>query len=248
VLDAFNPLGGSSNMGQMLSPTPFDPAIALMQNRDWTGKPIYREDSSELDPTPGHTRTKDSASWISRHLSELLGKATGGTDYQPGAINWTPDQIDYIVGQLTGGVGRELMKVETTLTSPFNGDELPPHKIPLVGRVYGNTRGPASESEKFYENLTKLNGVERELKGRARDGQDVGEYMAEEPMAALVGMGNAAENQLSKLRQYRREVVRQGLPGYQSDVKDINAQIGEVMKSVNQEVRRAKTGAAEDRP
>lgn len=240
VLDAFNPLGGSTNMGQMLAPTPFDPAIALMQNRDWTGKPIYREDSSGLDPTPGHTRTKDSASWISRHLSELLGKATGGTDYQPGAINWTPDQIDYIVGQLTGGVGRELMKVETTLTAPLNGDELPPHKIPLVGRVYGNTRGPASESEKFYENLTKLNGVERELKGRARDGQDVGEYMAEEPMAALVGMGNAAENQLSKLRQYRREVVRQGLPGYQSEVKDINAQIGDVMKSVNQEVRRAR--------
>lgn len=240
VLDAFNPLGGSTNMAQMLAPTPFDPAVALMQNRDWTGKPIYREDSSGLDPTPGHTRTKDSASWISRHLSELLGKATGGTDYQPGAINWTPDQIDYIVGQLTGGVGRELMKVETTLTAPLNGDELPPHKIPLVGRVYGNTRGPSSESEKFYENLTKLNGVERELKGRARDGQDVGEYMAEEPMAALVGMGNSAENQLSKLRQYRREVVRQGLPGYQSDVKDINAQIGDVMKSVNQEVRRAK--------
>lgn len=243
MLDAFNPLGGSSNMAQMLTPTPLDPAIALIQNRDWTGKPIYREDNSNLDPTPGHTRTKDTASTFSKAVSEALVKITGGTDYQPGAINWTPDQIDYIIGQLTGGLGRELMKVEQTITAPFTGEELPPHKIPLAGRIYGNTSGPASESEKFYENLTKLNGVEREIKGRARDGEDYETYMAEEPLADLVGLGNSAQNQISKLRQARREVVRQGLPGYQDEVKDINGQIGDVMKTVNQEVRRAKQEA-----
>jgi hypothetical protein len=133
--------------------------------------------------------------------------------------------------------------VEQTITSPFTGEELPPHKIPLAGRIYGNTRGPASESEKFYENLTKLNGVEREIKGRARDGVDYEAYMAEEPLAELVGLGNSAQNQISKLRQYRREVIRQGLPGYQDEVKDINSQIGDVMKTVNQEVRKAKMEA-----
>jgi hypothetical protein len=244
VLDAFNPLGGSGNVAQMIAPTPIDPAVALMMNRDWTGKPIYREDSSNLDPTPGHTRTKDTASTFSKVVSEAIVKATGGSDYQPGAVNWTPDQLDYVIGQLTGGLGRELMKVEQTATAPFTGDELPPYKIPLVGRVYGNTRGPASESDKFYENLTKLNGVEREIKGRARDEVEVDEYMATEPLADLVGLGNSAQNQISKLRQVRREVVRQGLPGYQSEVKELNQQIGDVMKTVNQEVRRAKLEAA----
>jgi hypothetical protein len=243
VLDSFNPLGGSTNMAQMVTPTPFDPAIALIQNRDWTGKPIYREDNSNLDPTPGHTRTKDTASTPSKWVSEALVKITGGTDYQPGAINWTPDQIDYVIGQITGGLGREVMKLEQAITSPFTGEELPPHKIPLAGRIYGNTRGPASESEKFYENLTKLNGVEREIRGRARDGEDYETYMAEEPLADLVGLGNSAENQISKLRQARREVVRQGLPGYQEEVKELNAQIGDVMKTVNQEVKRAKMAA-----
>lgn len=244
VLDAFNPLGGSGNVAQMIAPTPIDPAVALMMNRDWTGKPIYREDSSSLDPTPGHTRTKDTASTFSKVVSEAIVKVTGGSDYQPGAVNWTPDQLDYVIGQLTGGLGRELMKVEQTATAPFTGDELPPYKIPLVGRVYGNTRGPASESDKFYENLTKLNGVEREIKGRARDDAGVDDYMATEPLSDLVGLGNSAQNQISKLRQVRREVVRQGLPGYQSEVKELNQQIGDVMKTVNQEVRRAKLEAA----
>ena len=240
VLDAFNPLGGSQNLAQMAMPTPFDPALALVQNRDWTGKSIYREDSSNLDPTPGHTRTKDSASTFSKGVSEALVKISGGSDYQPGAINWTPDQIDYIIGQLTGGLGREIMKVEQTITAPFTGEDLPPNKIPLAGRLYGNTRGPASESEKFYENVTKLNGVEREIKGRARDGEDYETYMDQEPLADLVGLGDSAQNHISKLRQLRREAIRQAQPGYQDEVKEINAQIGEVMKTVNQEVKRAK--------
>ena len=245
TLDAFNPLGGSENLAQMVTPTPFDPAVALMMNRDWKGKPIYLEDNSNLDPTPGHQRTKDTASAFSKAVSEALNKITGGTDYQPGAISWTPDQIDYVIGQITGGLGREILKLENTLTAPLTGDELPAYKIPLVGRLYGNTRGLANNAELFYEHVRELNKIENEIRGRARDGGDVAGYMAKEPLSALVGMGNAAENRIRKLRQYRAEVVRRAEPGYQDEVKRINEQIGEVMKLLNQEVRRAKKEAAE---
>lgn len=245
TLDAFNPLGGSENLAQMVTPTPFDPAVALMMNRDWTGKPIYREDNSNLDPTPGHQRTKDTASAFSKAVSEALNKITGGTDYQPGAVSVTPDQIDYVIGQITGGLGREILKLENTITAPLTGDELPAYKIPLVGRLYGNTRGPANNAELFYEHVRELNQIENEIRGRARDGGDVAGYMAEEPLSALVGMGNAAENQIRKLRQYRAEVVRRAEPGYQDEVKRINEQMGEVMKMLNQEVRRAKMEAAD---
>ena len=245
TLDAFNPLGGSENLAQMVTPTPFDPAVALMMNRDWTGKPIYREDNSNLDPTPGHQRTKDTASAFSKAVSEALNKITGGTDYQPGAVSVTPDQIDYVIGQITGGLGREILKLENTITAPLTGDELPAYKIPMVGRLYGNTRGPANNAELFYEHVRELNQIENEIRGRARDGGDVAGYMAEEPLSALVGMGNAAENQIRKLRQYRAEVVRRAEPGYQDEVKRINEQMGEVMKLLNQEVRRAKKEAAE---
>ena len=58
----------------------------------------------------------------------------------------TPDQIDYVIGQLTGGIGREVGKLAQTVVSPLTGDELPAHKIPLLGRLYGNTRGAAGQS------------------------------------------------------------------------------------------------------
>ena len=243
VLDSFNPFGGSENLGQMAAPTVFDPAIALMQNRDWTGRQIYREDMSSLDPTPGFTRTKDSASSFSKGVAEALNKITGGTDYQPGAISWTPDQIDYVIGQLTGGIGREAMKVEQTLTAPITGEELPAYKIPILGRLYGNTSGPANHSEKFYENVRQLNMVENEIRGRASDGEDVDGYLQKEPLAPLVGVGNAAESQLRKLRAARRAIIAKGLDGYTDQVREINEMQGQVMQDLNRQVREAKRAA-----
>ena len=39
---------------------------------------------------------------------------SGGGEYGIGVVSPTPDQIDYLLGQLTGGVGREVGKVLTT--------------------------------------------------------------------------------------------------------------------------------------
>ena len=39
--------------------------------RDWTGKPIYKEQRSSLDPKPGHTMAKDSTSQAARALAPL---------------------------------------------------------------------------------------------------------------------------------------------------------------------------------
>ena len=61
LADAFNPLGGSSPPMQIIAPTVMDPFVALAQNKDWTGRPIYIENRNNLDPKPGLQRSKDSA-------------------------------------------------------------------------------------------------------------------------------------------------------------------------------------------
>lgn len=240
LLDALNPLGGGTDPSQTIMPTVLDPAVALWRNKDWTRRPIYREDNKSLDPTPGHTRTKDSASTLSKWVSKAVNQMTGGTDYQPGAISWTPDQIDYVIGQVTGGVGRELMKTNQVITAPFTGDELPSYKIPLFGRFFGNTRGPSGQSEKFYDNVREINMAENEVRGRAKEGVDWSDYAEKNAMVGLIGAGNGAEKQVSQLRKMSQHIAQQGLDGYQDEVRDINEQIGEVMKGLNREVVRAK--------
>ncbi len=243
LVDAFNPLGGAQNLGQMVSPTVIDPVVALMQNRDWTGRPIYREDFSDLDPTPGFTRTKDSASSVSRAMAEAINTITGGSEYRPGAWSPTPDQIDYVFGQLTGGLGRELIKVNQTLTSAVTGDELPPYKVPLMGRLYGNTRGTAGQSEQYYENLRQINEAERELKGRQRKGDAAEDFIQREPMTGVISLANQVDRRIRELRKERSELVEDKGPGYQTWVRDIDMRIAQAMAELNNEVTRVRREA-----
>ncbi len=238
---AFDPFGGSAPPMQIVAPTVLDPFVALAQNRDWTGKPIFIENRNSLDPSPGASRSKESATPWAKWFAETINSATGGTEYTPGGWSPTPDQIDYVIGQLTGGVGREAGKIASTATAPFTGEELPPHKIPLAGRFYGNTEGHSGQSEKFYANITRANEVENEIKGRVKAGESPAEYMKENPgAAALAARGNAAERQVAKLRKFRREIAAKDAPGSMAKVKSLNERIAVVMTRFNMDVARAQ--------
>jgi len=235
MLSSLNPVGGN-DLVDVMSPTVSDPVVSLLRNKDWTGKPIYREDTAGLDPTPGFTRTKDTATPWAKGMSYVVNMATGGTNYQPGAVSWTPDQIDYVIGQLTGGAGRELGKFAQTISAPFSGDELPMHKVPLLGRVIGSTAGVSGQSERFYENIKTLNGIEREIKGLAKAGEDVDSYIAGEPKSLLVGLANASESQVKKLREAQRMLKKEGDT---AGAKELDVVVAGIMKGLNTEVRAA---------
>jgi hypothetical protein len=60
--EAFNPIGSAGLSIQTIAHTAIDPLVALSENKDWTGKPIAKEDFNKLSPTPGFSRNKDTAS------------------------------------------------------------------------------------------------------------------------------------------------------------------------------------------
>ena len=230
-LDMFNPIGNAGWSAQTIAPTIADPLVALTENKDWTGKPIAREDFSNLDPTPGYTRSKETASWFSKNLSEFMNLATGGTSYQPGVFSPTPDQIDYLIGVATGGVGRELLKLEQTITGTVTGEEVPTYKIPLAGRFFGDTKAAASEANKFYTNLTELNKHENEIKGRRENKGDAAGYIRDNPEARLVTMASRIERNVQELRRKRRALVEKDAP--KEAVQQIEKQITAQMKRLN---------------
>lgn len=232
--DTFNPIGNAGWSIQTIAPSAVDPLAALAENRDWTGKPIAREDFNSLRPTPGYSRAKDTASELSKAIAYWANLATGGTDYKPGLISPTPDQIDYLIGQFTGGVGREYLKAEQTATSLWTGEELPAHKIPLLGRFYGDTAGQSAEGTRFYNNLREINLHRAEIEGRRRDRQDVSGYLRENPAARLGLWGPPkVENQVRKLREAKRDALEKGQTGR---VKMLDARITALMKQFNERV------------
>ena len=237
-LETFNPIGNSGWSVQTLAPTIVDPLVALAENKDFTGKNIAKKDRSELSPTPGYTRTKDTASWFSKQFSYYLNLATGGTDYKPGLFSPTPDQIDYLIGQITGGVGREAMKIEQSITGAVKGEEVAPYKIPIVGRFYGDTQATANISGKFYENLTMLNKHEAEIKGRKKDRESLSDYYEQYPEARLYEKANSIESDIKSLNKRLKELKER--EGSEESVKIVKTQITAKMKRLNDMVKDAE--------
>lgn len=100
---------------QVVTPTFADIGAAIYENKEWTGRQNAKEDMNKMEPTPGFTRAKASASDPARWVAEALNTLTGGTALTPGILSPTPDQIDYLVAQAFGGMGRETMKTLQTV-------------------------------------------------------------------------------------------------------------------------------------
>lgn len=234
-MDAFNPIGNAGMSLQTIAPTAIDPLVALAENKDYTGSPIARK---SFNPAlPGHAQWKDSATGVAKVIAEAINWISGGNEYVAGAFSPTPDQIDYLIAQVGGGVAREASKIMQTASSVMTGEELPAHKIPLLGRFYGNAQGQASQGNAFYANVNKLNELETEIKGLRGDGKyaEVAQLMRDRPEASLIAAANKAERDVQKLRRDKRDLIERGAD--RSEVKAKEDQITSVMARLNDLVK-----------
>ena len=234
LFGAFNPIGNAGWSFQTFAPTIADPLVALGENKDWTGKKIAREDFNSLHPTPGYLRAKESASTFGRVTAKFLNSLSGGTADVKGKLSPTPDQIDYLVGQVTGGVGRELMKFERAGRTVVTGEELPAHALPIVGRFYGDTKESSSVANRFYGNLVKMNEYEDTIKGMRSRKENVQTLFKENPEARAHKYADEVERDVQKLRKRRHALVEKGAP--KEEVKAIEMRITAHMKRLNDKI------------
>lgn len=143
----------------------------------------------------------------------------------------TPDQIDYLIGQITGGVGREISKAPQVVGSAFTGEDLPLYKVPLAGKFIGSTTGQAAEASRFYSNMQELKGHKAEIDGRKKARQDVGEYLRDNPDARMVPLATRIERNVQELRRTKRLLIEKDAP--KDQIKAVEARISALMKALN---------------
>ena len=233
VADAFSPIGSSGLSMQTIAPTVLDPLAALEANKDAFGRPIYKEDRA-TNPTPGYLRSRENASEMSNAISYFLNLASGGTKYSKGFVSPTADEIDYVIGQVTGGLGREIMKTGQTIKAAGTGEDLPAYRVPLLGRFYGETESNAAESQRFYNNITRMADHENEIKGRIKNKESVASYYRDNPEARLYQQANTIENQINALNKQKKEFIERDLP--KDRIKRIENQKALIMKRFNDQL------------
>jgi len=199
LVDAVNPFGNAGSILQAAAPTAVDTIVALTENKDSFGRPIYKEDTN-LKQTPGWKRTRDSARTLSKGMSYMLNYVTsGGEPHDKGFISPTGDEIDYTINQIIGGAGREVEKAFLAGANLFQGEKTPIHKIPVVNRLYGEIDTPEAASARFYDNISMLAKHKGIIEGRAQEGQDVQGYMKKHPESQLSFAAEEIENEVSNI-------------------------------------------------
>ena len=235
LLNVTNPIGNAGLSIQTVAPTLLDPLAALTENKDFAGRPIAKNDFSSKNPTPGYTRARDNASDISTGIAYFMNSMTGGNAYRQGEVSPTPDQIDYLIGQATGGVGRETLKVTELIKTTITGEEMPNYKIPLVGKFYGNAKNSDAERNTYYDNIVELNKIEMEYKGRRDAGDGLDEFKSDNPMYKVIGLANNTEKSLARLKKQRDRLEDANAP--KERIK-LNQELANLkMKRLNEAIR-----------
>jgi hypothetical protein len=233
MMNSLNPLGSSGFALQTMMPTAIDPVVALAENKDSFGRPIYRPDRATA-PTPGYTRSRDTASTLGKGLAEFLNWASGGTKYQKGSISPTGDEVDFLAGQVGGGLYREISKAVKAVGAQSTGEALAPYQRPIVSRFYGETGSPAAVSQTFYNNVTRMTDHENEIKGRMKNREDVEGYLNDNPEARLWKRANTIENKINELNKRKRMFIERGFP--KERVQAVDAQKTMLMQRFNDQV------------
>ena len=133
--DAFNPLGGGSPL-QFLSPTGLDPIAQLLENKNFFGGPIMKEQPEFGPEKPAHTMHFRGVSGWAKAVTSWLNKITGGTEDVSGAVDINPEVLDHAIEFVGGGLGKFIANTVNLGATVFKEGELPEvNRIPIVRQV-----------------------------------------------------------------------------------------------------------------
>jgi hypothetical protein len=245
-ISAFNPLGSTPNTLLNIMPAILDTPVALLMNKDAFDRQIFKQDRDPRRPTPGFTRHKEGTSQASIGIAEAINTLTGGNDYRPGFFSPTGDQIEYVFGQMTGGIGREVGKAAQfgyeSVAAPELSADRPWYKVPLAGKFVGDINSSAAVRDKLYNVSADINVKHAEYKGLLEDKkrEEAAQFLKENPEVKMRDKVEAYFNAESKGRKERNEAKREG---ENAKVVEINTRLREKGQRLLDEIEQVRAGA-----
>lgn len=147
---AANPVQSYSWL-QMFMPTIADPWVDLYVNEDWKGDPIMPDVASyDETPPPDSQRYFNSVSPVYREATDYLNSISGGDKVRPGAIDVSPESVEYITDFLFGGVKQTVDQIATSIEKVAMGEPVDWTKVPLARTVYGGN-SPQTGRDEYYD-------------------------------------------------------------------------------------------------
>ncbi|WP_136039967.1 LPD38 domain-containing protein [Photobacterium damselae] len=239
TLGAFSPIGMSSSdtvSGTVLKnalPTLGKPFFEVSTNENFFGGQIYKENMPFGTQLPDSSLSKLSTSEHYKAIASWLNEATGGSAYRSGAIDISPDVMQYITG-FFGGAALRFADVKVPgLVQRIAGDEVEDSKVAFLSRISGRVM-PYADQSSFYNRRDELMQIKDEIK--TINGSDRSAYMKDYGYKLrLLPMLKMTEKQLKALRKRRNAIYALDMPRAQKELrlKSIERQMKKVIDRFN---------------
>jgi hypothetical protein len=214
-VDAMNPIGGTESLANFAAPTVADPFIDIIENEDFSNKPIYKEGSPFGLQKPDSQLYWSTTSPIFKSTADFLNTATGGSPAKSGLIDMSPDVMEYWYGFLTGGVGRFVersgrfaLNVADDPASLFSEEGL--RQIPFTRKIIGSVSS-REDTARFIAGRDQILTIEADLKDaiarrdRGRIESIRSQYQKE---LKLLGRMKATNNARNRLIRKKAEIAK----------------------------------------
>lgn len=123
------------NIGLALLPDQLAPMTESLINKDFTGKPIYKDNSFNKND-PAYTKAYAGASKFLVGSAELLNDITGGDEYAPGAININPAKVEHLYEGYLGGLATFINETAKSFRMIRDEDARQLRNFPIVNVLF----------------------------------------------------------------------------------------------------------------
>ena len=203
--------GYGGNMVVNLAPTAVQDIVALEQNVNYWGQPIYRETMPYNENEPGQNLAfAGTPEWFVKR-AEDINRLTGGNDYSKGAFSAKPEQIEYIINQTGGGVTRvvsQIMGLVERAGEDGNKDIPALKNTPVLSSFVKQAEekegGKGFDREAYYKYINEYEKAIHDLKAYTKGmkkGDDEASRLAEELKKSPAGERmDTIRNNIGKIR------------------------------------------------
>jgi len=167
-LGSFSPIGVSSLASAV--PTVFQPTFELVQNENFFGSPIRRENFPTGTPYPESSLARTSTRTPFKEAARWLNELSGGNENEPGKVDISPDTLEHYFEFMLGGAGTFGMRSANLVEKTLKEEDIKWKDIPFARRVRGEPDDRESMAD-FFERSDKIGQKNRQrdyLKGAER--------------------------------------------------------------------------------
>lgn len=196
----------SSGLAGAFSPLPLDQqgwraalpyfaniGLALQTNRDDLGRKITNEPGYPKYEMPRTAYARDDAPEPYVLAARGLNRLGGGDDYTkpmaPALLDWSPDDLEFLVSKFVGGIGTTATKAWKFSEGLLAGIPMNSGDAPLVSSFVSDVNTRQTSAGEYYENRDQIERELAKMRDAARQGGDateVAEVFASDDVEAKV--------------------------------------------------------------